>query len=64
MKETWLDFLVDMEVGDQGDGSVNHLPGPGNDTGPAAEPGQPVAQPAVGAFERDRLVLARVMPAG
>ena len=37
--ETWLDFLVDMEMGDQGDRSVDHLPGPGNDTGTAAEPG-------------------------
>src|SRR3954453_20389943 len=30
--EAWLDFLVDMQVGDQGDRSVDHLPGSGNDT--------------------------------
>src|SRR3954454_22457184 len=37
--EAWLDFLGDMQVGDQGDRSVDHLPGSGNDTGAAAEPG-------------------------
>src|SRR4051794_19899393 len=61
--EAWLDFLVDMQVGDQGDRSVDHLPGSGNDTGAAAEPGQPVAQAAVRAFESDGLVLAGIMPA-
>src|SRR3954463_2713796 len=58
--EAWLDFLVDMQVGDQGDRSVDHLPGPGNDTGAAAEP---VAQAGVRAFESDGLVLAGIMPA-
>src|SRR3954468_22084733 len=58
--EAWLDFLVDMQVGDQGDRSVDHLPGSGNDTGAAAEP---VAQAAVRAFESDGLVLAGIMPA-
>src|SRR3954453_12207647 len=61
--EAWLDFLVDMQVGDQGDRSVDHLPGSGNDTGAAADPGQPVAQAAVRAFESDGLVLAGIMPA-
>src|SRR4051795_9793421 len=58
--EAWLDFLGDMQVGDQGDRSVDHLPGSGNDTGAAAEP---VAQAAVRAFESDGLVLAGIMPA-
>src|SRR3954468_12907297 len=61
--EAWLDFLVDMQVGDQGDRSVANLPGSGNDTGAAAKPGQPVAQAAVRAFESDGLVLAGIMPA-
>src|SRR3954463_6372988 len=61
--EAWLDFLVDMQVGDQGDRSVDHLPGSGNDTGAGGEPGQPVGQAAVRAFESDGLVLAGIMPA-
>src|SRR3954463_7381108 len=61
--EAWLDFLVDMQVGDQGDLSAHHLPGWENDTGAAADRAQPVAQAAVRAFESDGLVLAGIMPA-
>src|SRR4051812_16642212 len=61
--EAWVNRPVDMQVCDQGDRSVDHVPGSGNDTGPAAKPGEPVAQPAVCAFERDRLILARIMAA-
>ena len=63
MTEAWIDFLVDMQVGDQGNGAVDHLPGSGNDAGAPTEPGEPVAQSAVCAFERNRLILARIMPA-
>src|SRR3954462_7557949 len=47
--EAWLDFLVDMQVGDQGDRSVDHLPGSGKDRGAEPKPGHPVAEAAGGA---------------
>ena len=63
VKEAWVDRPVDVQVGDQGDRSVDHLAGSGHDTSAPAKPGQPMAQPTVSAFERDRLVLARIVPA-
>jgi transposase len=59
--EAWVNRPVDMQVCDQGDRSVDHRPGSGNDLSPAAKPGEPVAQPAVCAFERDRLILTRMV---
>jgi hypothetical protein len=60
--EAWVNVSVDVQVGRQRDGAVDHLPGARH--GAPAEPGKPVAQASVDAFERDRLVLARIMPTG
>jgi hypothetical protein len=54
---------VNVQVGKEGDASVHHVFGPGNDTGAAAEACQPVAQAAMGAFGFDGHVLALIMTA-
>jgi len=61
--EAWVDFPVDMQVGRQGNGPVDHRLRARHDAGAPAEPGQPMAQPGVGPFEGDGLVLASIMPA-
>src|SRR3954454_4909327 len=61
--EAWLDFLVDMQVGEQGERSVDNTHGSGTNTGAAENPSQPVAKAPALAFESDGLVLAGILPA-
>lgn len=52
-----------MLSGEEGQGSIDHGNGFGNDAGAAAEAGEPVAQSAVEPFDRNSLVFADAMSA-
>jgi hypothetical protein len=54
---------VNVQVGKEGDASVHHVSGPGDDTGAAAEACQPVTQAAMGALGGDGHVLALIVKA-
>jgi hypothetical protein len=60
----WVAATVTVQVGKEGDASVDHVFGLGDDTGAAAEARQPVAQAAMGALGFDGHVFALIVKAG